>query len=140
MLFKRILVAVDGSTHSDKAAQYARGVARTQGAELVLLHCPGNIPRLIGGAALEKLQKDLEAEGQELVKGYRNLCDGYDICFTIEVRVGNSANVIISYAEENDMDLIVMGSRGLTDFEGLFLGSVTHHVLQRTCCPVLIIR
>jgi len=140
MLFKRILVAVDGSDHAAKAAQYARGMARTQGAELVLLHCPGNIPRLIGGAALEQLRKDLEAEGEELVKEYRSLCDGYDVCYTIEVRIGDPANVLIRYAEENDMDLIVMGSRGLTDFEGLLLGSVTHNVLQRTCCPVLIIR
>lgn len=140
MLFKRILVAVDGSKHSDKAAQYARGVARTQGAELVLLHCPGNIPRIIGGAALEKLQKDLEKEGRKLVKQYQGLCQGYEICYTIEVRMGDPANVIISYAEDNNADLIVMGSRGLTDLEGLLLGSVTHHVLQRTCCPVLIIR
>lgn len=140
MLFKKILVAVDGSKHSDKAAQYARGVARTQNAELVLLHCPGNIPRLIGGAAREKLQQDLEEAGRQLVANYQNLCEGFNVCYTIEVKIGDPANVLIKYAEENGVDLIVMGSRGLTDLEGLLLGSVTHHVLQRTCCPVLIIR
>ena len=140
MLFKKILVAVDGSKHSDKAAQYARGVARTQNAELVLLHCPGNIPRLIGGAAREKLQQDLEEAGRQLVANYQNLCEGFNVCYNIEVKIGDPANVLIKFAEENGVDLIVMGSRGLTDLEGLLLGSVTHHVLQRTCCPVLIIR
>ncbi len=140
MLFKKILVAVDGSKHSDKAAQYARGVARTQGAELMLLHCPGNIPRIIGGSAREKLEKDLLEEGRKLIENYKNLCDGFNVCYTIEVRTGDPANVLIKYAEENGVDLIVMGSRGLTDLEGLLMGSVTHHVLQRTCCPVLIVR
>lgn len=140
MLFNKILVAVDGSKHSEKAAHYARGVARTQGAELTLLHCPGHIPLLIGGTAREKLEQELEAEGQKLVKDYQNLCDGHNVCYKIEVRTGEPANVLIDYAVENNIDLIVMGSRGLTDLETLFVGSVTHHVLQRTCCPVLIIR
>lgn len=140
MLFKKILVAVDGSKHSDKAAQYARGVARTQGAELILLHCAGNIPRIIGGSAREKLEKDLMDAGRKLVENYKGLCDGFTVCYNIEVRIGDPANVLIKFAEENGVDLIVMGSRGLTDLEGLLLGSVTHHVLQRTCCPVLIVR
>ncbi len=140
MLFTKILVAVDGSKHADKAAKYARGIARTQGAELTLLHCPGHIPNLIGGSAREKLMQELEADGLKLIEGYKDLCEGMNVCYSRVVRVGDPAVVLIKYAEENGMDLIVMGSRGLTDLEGLIMGSVTHHVLQRTCCPVLIIR
>ena len=140
MLFKKILVAVDGSEHAHKAAKYARGMARTQGAELTLFHCPGHIPTLIGGTAREELQRELESEGRKIVEKYQDLCEGLNVCFNIIVRVGDAANEIIRYAEENGVDLIVMGSRGLSDLEGMFLGSVSHHVLQRTCCPVLIIR
>jgi nucleotide-binding universal stress UspA family protein len=131
---------VDGSRHADKAAQYAKGVARTQGAELVLLACPGHIPGLVGGAAREQLARDLEAEGRRVVEGYKNLCAGTEVRYAMEVRLGDPANAIVRYAEENGVDLIVMGSRGLTEIEGLLLGSVTHHVLHRCKVPVLIVR
>ena len=140
MLFKKILVGVDGSKHAEKAAQYARGVARTQGAELLLLFCPGNIPRLIGGGAREGLQKELEEAGRKVVDGYKDLCAGSDVRYHVDVRLGDPANAIIRYAEENGVDLIVLGSRGLTELEGLFLGSVPHHVRHRCACPVLIVR
>jgi len=140
MLFKKILVGVDGSEHAHKAAKYARGMARTQGAELTLIHCPGHIPMLIGGEAREELQRDLEKEARKLVEKYQDLCNGHTVCFNIIVRFGDAANELIRYAEENGVDLIVLGSRGLSDFEGMVLGSVSHHVLQRTDIPVLIIR
>lgn len=140
MLFTKILCAVDGSKHSHKAAEYARGIARTQKADLVLMNCPGHIPTIVGGHAREKLEQELQQEGQKVLKEFASLCDGYDVCYTMHVKTGNPADAIISYAEDNGMDLIVMGSRGLTDLEGMILGSLTHTVLHRTCCPVLIIR
>ncbi|MCK9240981.1 universal stress protein [Desulfocurvus sp.] len=140
MLFKKILVGVDGSRHAEKAAQYARGLARTQGAELVLLFCPGNVPGLIGGAAREQVVKALDEEGRRVVAGYKDLCAGTDVRYSVEVRLGDPAGAIVRYAGENGVDLIVMGSRGLSEIEGLLLGSVTHHVLHRCAVPVLIVR
>lgn len=140
MLFTKILVAVDGSKHSHKAAEYARGIARTQKADLVLLYCPGHIPNLVGGHAREKLKQELQEEGQQIIDKFADLCEGHDLCYNRVVISGNPADTIVRYAEENGFDLIVMGSRGLSDIEGIFMGSVTHHVLQRTHCPVLIIR
>jgi len=140
MLFTKILVAVDGSKHAHKAAEYARGVARTQKADLELIFCPGHIPTLVGGSAREKLEKELHEEGLKIIDQFADLCEGYDVCYNRIVKTGNPADVIIKHAEDNGFDLIVMGSRGLSDLEGIILGSVTHHVLQRTCCPVLIIR
>ena len=53
---------------------------------------------------------------------------------------GLVANQIVSIGTENDVDLIVMGSRGLSDIAGVFLGSVAHKVLHLARCPVLIAR
>jgi nucleotide-binding universal stress UspA family protein len=140
MLFTKILVAVDGSRHSLAAAHYARGIARTQMAEIILFHCPGTLPNIIGGEQREDLETILKEKGSELLEPFRLLMNEFDILFTEIVQVGNPANKLIAAAEDNKVDLIVMGSRGLTDLEGLFIGSVTHSVLQNTCCPVLIAR
>ena len=53
---------------------------------------------------------------------------------------GLAANQIVSIGAENGVDLIVMGSRGLSDVAGMFLGSVAHKVLHLAKCPVLIAR
>ncbi len=140
MLFTKILVAVDGSRHSLAAAHYARGIARTQKAEIILFHCAGTLPNIIGGEQRESLLRILEEEGLALLEPFRLLMNEFDVPFIEIVQVGNPANRLVAAAEDNKVDLIVMGSRGLTDLEGLFIGSVTHSVLQNTCCPVLIAR
>ena len=140
MLFKKILCAVDGSKHSERAMEYARGVARTQGAELTLLHCPGHIPTLVGGHAREQLKKELLEDGQKILDRFLTLCENFEVQCKSDILTGTPGDVIVSYCQDNGYDLIVMGSRGRSDIEGLILGSVTHHVLQRCSCPVMIIR
>lgn len=140
MLFTKILVAVDGSRHSLAAAHYARGIARTQKAEIILFHCAGALPNIIGGEQRESLQRSLQEEGFALLEPFRLLMNEIDVPFTEIVQVGNPAHRLVAVAQDNKVDLIVMGSRGLTDLEGLFIGSVTHSVLQNICCPVLIAR
>jgi nucleotide-binding universal stress UspA family protein len=53
---------------------------------------------------------------------------------------GHIANRLIEAAERHQADVIVMGSRGLSDIKGMFLGSVTHKVLHMAECPVLVVR
>ncbi|MFC0189357.1 universal stress protein [Fictibacillus aquaticus] len=53
---------------------------------------------------------------------------------------GHSGNEIVKYANEKDADLIVIGSRGLSNLKELFLGSCSHYVVQKATCPVFIIK
>lgn len=53
---------------------------------------------------------------------------------------GSPAEVIVDFIKENDVDLVVMGSRGLSGVKEMFLGSVSHHVVQRATCPILIVK
>ncbi len=140
MLFTKILVAVDGSKHSESAAQYAKGIARTQKAEIVLFNCPGHIPTIVGGTHREDLKKSLLEEGNALLEKFRIIMNESDVPFTEVVKTGNTADVLAGVADDMGVDLIVMGSRGLSDLEGMLMGSVTHSVMQRTSCPVLLIR
>ncbi|MCG8545738.1 MAG: universal stress protein, partial [Alphaproteobacteria bacterium] len=53
---------------------------------------------------------------------------------------GNPTDEIVAYARDNGIDLIVIASRGLSDFRGLLLGSVSHKVVQLAECPCLVVR
>lgn len=53
---------------------------------------------------------------------------------------GNPAEMIVEFVKQNDADLVVMGSRGLSGLKELFLGSVSHNVVQKSPCPVFIIK
>jgi len=53
---------------------------------------------------------------------------------------GDPGNTIIEYCQDNNIDLVVMGSRGLSGIKELFLGSVSHHVVQKSSCPVMIVK
>ena len=55
------------------------------------------------------------------------------------VKVGPPARTIVKFAEDKDVDLIVLGSRGLGDLEGYLLGSVSHKVTSLADCPVMVI-
>ena len=58
----------------------------------------------------------------------------------VDVAAGHVAKAIVETAEANGIDLIVMGSRGLSDVQGMMLGSVTHKVMQMAVLPVLVVR
>ncbi|OPX38427.1 MAG: hypothetical protein B1H13_11325 [Desulfobacteraceae bacterium 4484_190.3] len=60
--------------------------------------------------------------------------------FSDRILEGSPGNMIAEAARIENCDMIIMGSRGRSDFEGLLLGSVTHRVLQAAECPVLVVR
>jgi nucleotide-binding universal stress UspA family protein len=137
-MFKHILVAVDGSTYSQQALPTAIEVARKFNSDVLVEHVSehdrgravvfssessADATRLVGNAV--KLIRDAGIT----VKGHLS-----------DVGAGHVAKAIVETANTNHIDLIVMGSRGLSDVEGLLLGSVTHKVIQMANVPVLVDR
>ena len=70
----------------------------------------------------------------------RDALDQADIPFEERIMEGPAADTIVKVAAIDRCDLIIMGTRGRNDLQGLLLGSVTHRVLQTAPCPVLVIR
>jgi nucleotide-binding universal stress UspA family protein len=140
MKFSKILVPVDGSEHSKHALSYALEQARCQGAQIALLHSYGRIPMLIGGEAREQLAEELQLEGKKLLEPFVALAREAQIEPETLVREGRPESVIVEEAQKGGFDLIVMGSRGLSDLEGMLVGSVAHRVLAAAHCPVLVTR
>ena len=140
MQFKKILVPVDGSDHSMRAAEYALELAKLIDAEIFLLHCRKTLPAVLGEPYYQKAVDDLMEKSNELIEPYRDLFQEAGIQFTYRILEGRPTNIIPEVAEIEECDMIIMGSRGHTNLEGLFLGSVTHRVLHIAPCPVLVVR
>ncbi|MGE4296708.1 MAG: universal stress protein [Desulfovibrionaceae bacterium] len=140
MAAKKILLPVDGSEHSRHACAYGVGLAKKLGASVVLLHAYGSISMLLTGEGRREVLDELAAEALNGMEPYRALVREAGLEATELVEEGRAADVIIKAAAREACDLVVMGSRGLSDAEGLIVGSVAHRVLEMAHCPVLIVR
>ncbi len=139
MNISRILLPVDGSRMSDAAADMAIEVAGDSGTVL-LLHVRRTVPTGLGQPNAGELLEYLTRGAEDIVSHYRDKLSRADVDFQELVVGGDVAEVVANVAKVEKCDLIVMGSKGKSDLEGLFLGSVTHKVLQTTDKPVLVVK
>ncbi len=143
--FKRILVAVDGSENADRAARIAIDLAENQAATLTILNVIP-IPTIASPTAvsfnLGEYFTAMERDGRALVDRVATEAHkgGVKAKTKIIDNVASTVYAITKYAEENDVDLIVLGSRGLGGFKKLVLGSVSSGVLSHAHCAVLVTR
>jgi nucleotide-binding universal stress UspA family protein len=135
---KRIFLPVDGSDHSQRAVAKTAELARLSAGEVRAFHFQEREPSKAGVATFETT-----AEASRLVDDAVSQLQAGGIKVSGETRAGLSGEVakaIVDEAGRFDADLIVMGSRGLSDFQALLLGSVAHKVVHYAHCPVLIVR
>ncbi len=140
MQLQKILIAVDGSEHSKRAVEYAIELLKMLQADIILIHCHRTYPTLLGEPYLQKAINKINQEAETLVKPFRELFRKANIAITERIMEGRAGEVIVAVADTEKADLIIMGSRGLSDLEGLIVGSVTHRVLHAASCPVLVVR
>ena len=151
--FKKILVGVDGSEKSFEAADYAINLAEIYKSELLLVinilkiepWYHGEYPYSWGKP--EVLEEVYEKEKQEMQnvlnkikdKAHKlNLNSKADIVMT--PRTTNPSIALVIYSERNNIDLIVVGTRGRTGFKKMLLGSVAGGIVKYAHCPVLVIK
>ncbi|MBD3159220.1 MAG: universal stress protein [Candidatus Lokiarchaeota archaeon] len=138
----RILVAVDGSEHSDKAVKYACSIGPNMNAEVILLHV---VPMLVSATPYHDTVSDqpflaLQKVGEDILTKAKNLASNLDCEVTDLIDHGDPASRIIEIAEEKNADLIIMGSRGLSGLKRLFVGSISDKVTNHAKCPVMLVR
>jgi nucleotide-binding universal stress UspA family protein len=139
-MFKRILLAVDGSDHAIRAAEIAAELVRSMKAELRIVVVYDPIPPYLGEPNLQNAINARLAEAQKILD--RAVEAVGDVPEEIHTGIieGNSAEAIIEVAKTRESDLIVMGSRGLGRLSGLVLGSTSQKVVSHAPCPVLIVK
>lgn len=135
-----ILLPVDGSAHADQATDYAVNLARLTEGRILLLYCHRPFPKVVGEPYLQALITRTLEDAQERLTPYCERLHQAGVQFQDRIMEGPAGKAIIQVASIEKCDLIVMGTRGRSDLQGLLLGSVTHRVLQTTPCPVLVVR
>jgi nucleotide-binding universal stress UspA family protein len=136
-MFERMLLAIDGSEPSKRATEVAGDLARKTHAEVVVVHVKERDITWAGGIDLETPE-----DAHDLVDDTVRTLKDAGVSARGEVHstvYGRAARVILEAANEVGADVIVMGSRGLSDMAGLVMGSVTHKVLHLARRPVLVV-
>jgi nucleotide-binding universal stress UspA family protein len=145
-MITRILVALDGSEHASRAAALAADIGQRYGAALHLVHV---VPRLVVTRDLEEFarveQTDITtacemAARSVLVPGQTLVTVGGAKVQRTEVLTGDPAEQLLGYARDHDVDLIVLGRRGLGPIRELLIGSTALKVASLAECPVLTVR
>ena len=138
-MFKRILVAIDGSEHSKRSLSCARELAERFGASLWLVHSYPQTSDLRSYDQFEKLIARRKREGQSILDQARKILGEINFEINEELLEGPEAEAILSVAEIQKIDLILMGTRGLGSFEGMLVGSVSRKVTYHAFCPVMLV-
>lgn len=139
----RILIPVDGSTCSRAAVRFigARSKFMGEKPDVTLLNVQQNIPgTVIEHFSLEAVRSVYEAEGKAIVEKLAPEIEAYGIESHMAVRIDDCGPAVAKIAVDDNIDLITMGSRGLSPVKSFFLGSVSRSVLEHTTTPVLLVR
>ncbi len=145
---KNLLVATDFSSVSETALVYGRAFARHFGARLHVLHVVEELASRLAyadasmaGFSPAELQADIERAAAKDLEALLDDEDRRELRATTAVRVGNStAKVIVDYARDASIDMIVVGATGRGAIDRMFMGSVADKVIRRAPCPVLAVR
>jgi nucleotide-binding universal stress UspA family protein len=149
----KILVAIDGSDKSTEASQYAILLAKKNRAKLLALNVINTQPWFYsstpyGWATPEKMEdvhKRDKEEAQIWLDRIKEDTTNNDVEIHTKILLvpttgSSTVNAIVSYAEENDVDPIVVGTRGRTGLRKMLLGSVASGIVTYSHCPVLVIK
>ena len=153
---RRVLIVTDGSAHSRRAARYLSKFPLPDGVDVRLMHV---LPPLTEPVIMEpyfgardiivpvrspeeeaKLKAKQEQDGEALLKRTRDSLLKKGIEATPVLARGDAATEIIEYTGKEEIDLIVAGSRGLSQFQGWLMGSVSRKLVHYSNCSVLIVK
>ncbi|SHN36065.1 universal stress protein [Gracilibacillus kekensis] len=138
-MYKKVLLAADGSDHSIRAASHAAKVAKIDQGKIDIVYAvDGKTSKEDVLHGLDKYQ--VKKERKEKLKPIIDVIEAADLeCETHFVH-GEPGPSIVDFANNNDYDCVVVGSRGLNKVQTMILGSVSHKIAKRVHCPVLIVK
>lgn len=141
-MFKKILVATDGSASSVKTVDFAVDEARLWKADLFIIYVieTGLFSSMPPDSTIELMYSMLEKEGQEALDYGIEKSHTSGVHVSTAILKGHAGSEILKFAEEKDVDLIVLGSHGKSDVDRLLLGSVTDHVVRNSGVTTMVVR
>lgn len=139
---RKILLPIDGSETSFKTAKYAVTIARELNASIVLLHVISipQFPRYF--RSVKEYYEEARKEAGGWFDVITNLRESKNLQITTKIIINAISVVesIVDYAEKENVDITIIGTRGRSKFAKLLLGSVTNGVVTYAKCPVLVVK
>ncbi len=138
-VYKKILVPVDDSNQAMNALHEAIAVAKRNEAELFILNVKDET-RLRGTSiALAMSLDEIEEESKQIINTLtKNLPK--DVAFQTVTFIGNPKKDIVKFAEDNAMDLIVIGANSKKLVDRILIGSTTSYVVEKSPCNVMVVK
>ena len=142
---KRILVPTDFSANARNALAYGRELAKLLHAEIILFHAyhipyvHAEMPAGMYQTAIDEAQEETQNKLQELGKSELETSQEQGVKYQVGSRLGFAVETILSYAEEVEADMILMGTQGSNGLADVILGSITSSVIERSSLPVMAI-
>ncbi len=148
-MYKKILVPTDGSEYANKAARQAAWIASISGAELMAINVieTSSLVGLPAEDLIVRIKEMLKEEGQKSLERISEIvmeekkddkCQK-DVKLTLDTKEGSPSDIIIKTIDEENIDLVVMGTSGKHGLDRFLLGSVAENVVRSAPCPVLVV-
>lgn len=141
----KILVPVDGSKHSMAALDVACDYAKTKGANICLINVMSFIEAVdleVSASDREKIRQSVEKRSEYVVQQACGILAGKDVIATCRhiVEAASIPDAIVEYAENEKIDLIIIGSKGLSPSSRFKMGSVASKVVKHSPCSVYVVK
>lgn len=143
-MYRKIMVATDGSEHSAKAVDHAIELCKSTGAELLAV----TVVNMDALSCMEendrdvycKVQDALEKRANDILNGVEKKANKENVLVKRIIQVGDPAEVVVELAKREAVDLIVIGTRGLLGVKRVVLGSHAEKIVRWSSVPVLVVR
>ena len=145
-IFRKIMLATDGSESVRKAVDSAIEIAKSSNAKLYAVHVIAlgdyysSMPLSIDAEWIKAMEEHLRIQGKEATDYVENAGRAANVEVEPVILEGNPANEIVDFAEKNDIDLIVMGTQGKTGIQRFLIGSVAENVVRHSTKTVLVVK
>lgn len=139
-MYKKVLLPVGGDGQPENGIAALKKALEICDGTFVLLHVTEAIPQTVGGEAREELERENKAQGEEILAPVAEYLDHVDRHYETRVEGGTPAETIVSVADREEVDLIVMLTRGRENLKEFLVGSITERVLRNTDKDLLAVR
>jgi nucleotide-binding universal stress UspA family protein len=140
-MYRKILVAYDGSEGALKALDAGINLAKIHQAQLSLLAVQENLPKFAGTIdEMEEEKAFADAQYGQLLEAARAKAQEQGVTLETLLRPGHAAKTIVQVAREGGFDLVLVGHTGLSGVWAAFLGTTAEKVSRHAPCSVLIVR
>ncbi len=141
-MFKKILIATDGSDIAENAADFGIKLAKNLNSEVYCIYVVDTtaFSSINNETLWQNLKSILEEEGKKALKNVENKVKNLNLRFYPVLKYGNPHEEIVKFAKDKGIDLIVMGTSGRSGLNRFLIGSVAEKVIRTAPCPVMVIR